>query len=70
MQISGPDLDLLKENLHFNEPGLKSMHFNRPGLSNLNSNFFLIEKYNQKNSSLYVIEIVMKQTPVCEHNPG
>lgn len=41
MQISGPDLDLLKENLHFNELGPKSLHFNRPGLSNLNLAFFL-----------------------------
>lgn len=31
MQISGPDLELRKENLHFNELGPKSLHFNRPG---------------------------------------
>ena len=48
---AGPDLDLLKEDLHFDELGPKSLHFNKLGLSHLNLTFFLkkIEKHNQKN---------------------
>ena len=37
---SGPDLDLLKEDLHFDELGPKSLHFNKLGLSHLNLTFF------------------------------
>lgn len=72
MQISGPDLDQLRENLHLNELGPKSLHFNinRPGLSNLNLTFLKMRNIIRRvYSTVHVIQIVLKQISVCKQLP-